>query len=199
MNEHSKKPLTPIYLTYHCICLIVFASTLDLLDLPSSSHTSKSNSLKSSIMDSDVADDSWLCGTCDGAVNWSHKGLACNTCGQWFHAHCQSLDTQLYEHQAEVGEDVSWHCAICGSPNSQTALDLHGVTLSVTTPTTSSLRISETHSNVNDRTDASVSGTVGTPNKTFSGRPLHMSTPTKAYRQNKQKKKVYWKSRSKAR
>ena len=69
---------------------------------------------------------SWICGTCDLAVSWGSIGMACNQCGQWFHGHCQSIDT-IYYH--ELGQDVDkpWYCAVCGSPNSQTVFDLHGV------------------------------------------------------------------------
>ena len=63
---------------------------------------------------------SWLCGTCDCTVGWGTKGVACNNCGQWFHAHCQSIDTRCYENLEELGEQVPWFCAVCESPNSKT-------------------------------------------------------------------------------
>ena len=38
--------------------------------------------------------------------------MACNNCGQWFHAHCQSINTRCYKNLEELGEEVPWFCAI---------------------------------------------------------------------------------------
>ena len=64
------------------------------------------------------------CGTCDNTVKWADKGTECETCGQWYHAHCQSIGTQSY---VELDDSqVHWHCIICGNNNySSIAFDLH--------------------------------------------------------------------------
>jgi len=35
------------------------------------------------------------CGTCDKPVTWDDRGIVCDTCNKWYHAHCQSSDTHL--------------------------------------------------------------------------------------------------------
>ena len=111
---------------------------------------------------------SWICGTCNLAVSWGSIGVACNQCGQWFHGHCQSIDT-IYNH--ELGQDVDkpWYCAICGSPNSQTVFDLHGVDW---TPSTFS--------------DLSLNASCTTPTD-LQFQPQHSSTLTRASQQDKWK------------
>ena len=113
---------------------------------------------------------SWLCGTCDCTVNWSDKGLACNMCGQWYHAHCQSINTTLYEHHEVLGEDESWYCAICGNPNSRTVFDLHGVEWN------STFSLPDISDNCTTPTDINIE------------KPIHRSTPTRASQQDKWKK-----------
>ena len=111
---------------------------------------------------------SWICGTCDLEVSWNDRGVVCDNCGQWFHGKCQSIDSLKYEMLNDTSEE--WFCAICGSPNSKTAYDLHGVDLSV-----SSLHAAD-----------STFGSHSTPTeKNF--RPDHASTPTRASQQNKWK------------
>ena len=39
----------------------------------------------------------YLCGTCDKAVNWSQRGIVCDTCQQWFHVSCQSMTSSTYK------------------------------------------------------------------------------------------------------
>ena len=66
------------------------------------------------------------CGICDNLVSWSEKGVACETCGKWFHAACQSIGSQSYQNLEN--SDVLWFCDICGNNNySLTMFDLHGV------------------------------------------------------------------------
>ncbi|KAI8495881.1 hypothetical protein Bbelb_262970 [Branchiostoma belcheri] len=117
---------------------------------------------------------SWMCGTCDRTVGWDDRGLACDTCGQWFHAHCQSMDTELYQHHEDLGDNVSWHCAICGNPNSKTVFDLYGVE--------QESQSGMTHS------DASINS-CSTPTELQMKRPLHSSTPTRINQQDKQMKR----------
>ena len=113
------------------------------------------------------AHSSLLCGTCDCPVNWSHKGLACNMCGQWYHAHCQSINTALYEQHGELGEDEPWHCVICGNPNSRTIFDLHSMEWS------------------SSFSPPDVSDSCTTPTDINIDKPMHRSTPTRASQQDK--------------
>ena len=53
------------------------------------------------------------CGTCDKAVTWDDRGIVCDTCNQWYHAHCQSIDTKYYlEHVNDSA--IAWDCIVCG-------------------------------------------------------------------------------------
>ena len=103
------------------------------------------------------------CGTCDVTVSWSERGVACDTCGIWYHTRCQSIPTQSYE---RLQEDISWHCAICGGINGVTTFDLYGV----------------------DWSDTSTSflgdSSCTTPTET-TFKPGHSSTPSRASQQNK--------------
>ena len=109
---------------------------------------------------------SWICGTCDLQVHWSDRGLACDQCGQWFHGQCQSIDTKHYDSLANCSKEP-WYCAVCGSPNSITAFDLHGVDWS-------------------DSPFPDLPNSCGTPtDQNF--RPFHASTPTRANQQDKSK------------
>ena len=66
------------------------------------------------------------CGNCDHLVSWSEKGVACETCGKWYHAGCLSIGSKSY--QELCASDVIWHCDLCGKDNySMTMFDLHGV------------------------------------------------------------------------
>lgn len=59
------------------------------------------------------------CGTCDNPVTWDDKGIVCDTCNQWYHAHCQSMDTKYYlQHVENTG--IAWDCITCGCPNYST-------------------------------------------------------------------------------
>ena len=100
------------------------------------------------------------CGVCDREVSWSHKGINCDTCGLWFHAHCQDIGSRTYSNLGD--EDITWHCVICGNAKrSTTAYDLHGVEQE-----TLELSSHPDHEQF---------------------RPNHSSTPTHVSRQNKQK------------
>ena len=114
---------------------------------------------------------SWLCGTCDCTVSWGTKGVACNNCGQWFHAHCQSIDTRCYQNLEELGEEVPWFCAIYGSPNSKTVYDLHSLE----------------HSSVYSLPELPEDCT--TPTEQHMDRSLHSSTLTRASQQDKWKRR----------
>ena len=101
------------------------------------------------------------CGVCDVDVSWSHRGINCDTCGLWFHAHCQNIGTKTYSDLVQ-DDDNSWHCVICGNAkHSCTAFDLYGV-----------------------EEEQSTISSLPPENST---RPLHASTPTRASRQKNQK------------
>ena len=56
------------------------------------------------------------CGTCDRSVLWTDKGVACESCGLWFHASCQYIGSRTYYNDLN-NSDVTWHCVICGNIN----------------------------------------------------------------------------------
>ena len=107
------------------------------------------------------SNNSAICGNCDHLVSWSERGVACETCGRWFHAACQSINTKSYE---DLGKsDVLWHCEICNNDNySDTMFDLHG--------------IGNTTSNTSQDYNSSI-------NSEFM--PFHSSTPTQESCKNK--------------
>ena len=107
------------------------------------------------------SDNSAICGNCDHLVSWSERGVACETCGRWFHAACQSINTKSYE---DLGKsDVLWHCEICNNDNySYTMFDLHG--------------IGNTTSHTSQDCNSSIDSDF---------RPFHSSTPSQQGRQNK--------------
>ena len=39
----------------------------------------------------------YMCGTCDNSVTWEHRGIACETCDQWFHIDCQNIHSNTYD------------------------------------------------------------------------------------------------------
>ena len=71
-------------------------------------------------------DTRYPCGICDRSVGWDQRGTACESCGQWFHAGCQSINSGSYDLLGR--SDVTWHCVICANANySSVAFDLHGL------------------------------------------------------------------------
>ena len=112
---------------------------------------------------------SWICGTCDLAVHWNDRGLVCDQCGQWFHGQCQSVDTINYGLLSD--SSTQWFCAICGSRNSKTAFDLHGVDW-----TEASLPDSSSVNSCTTLTDLQF-------------QPQHASTPTRSSQQDKWKER----------
>ena len=119
-----------------------------------------STKLIMSCEESNPSSNSNICGACDHAVSWSQRGVACETCGRWYHASCQSINSNSYENLGN--SDVLWFCDLCGNNNySTTFFDLHGTE-------------SELH-NLGD-SDISI-------NSDF--RPYHSSTPSRQGQQNK--------------
>ncbi|KAL8609469.1 hypothetical protein ACOMHN_037991 [Nucella lapillus] len=110
---------------------------------------------------------------CDFTVTWDDKGVLCDNCGLWFHTSCQHISLASYDIMNEsVNADKSWNCDLCGGFNkSQTAFDLYGLDEDGVT------------ANESCSTDMSL------PAESVDFDPLHTSTPSRAARQDKQKKR----------
>ena len=66
------------------------------------------------------------CGTCDITVTWEDRGVACESCGMWYHAACQSIGSASYSNLND--SHISWKCIICDNPNySNISFDLFGI------------------------------------------------------------------------
>ena len=127
-----------------------------------------------SISDHDHSSSSkYPCGTCDCTVTWEDRGVACENCGQWFHAKCQSIGSMSYKNLDD--SNISWRCVICDKANhSNISFDLFDI-----------------ESERANFTKASTNQTVSSPESinfsTF--HPNHASTPTRASKQNKLKRR----------
>ena len=145
---------------------ILFLTSILLSSLDIKSDMPQQNN--SSPLRDSQSETRYPCGTCENSVDFEQQAVACDKCGQWFHLGCQelSMNTQEYE---ELGKNNdSWYCIICNNVNHSTIVfSLHGLTASPTT--NSSLDL-----------DTSTSSTFN---------PLHTSTPTRASRQDKQKRR----------
>jgi hypothetical protein len=64
------------------------------------------------------------CGTCDHPGTWDDRGILCDTCDQWYHIPCQSMDTRFYNEFANDSA-IAWDCIMCGCPNYSTLLLTH--------------------------------------------------------------------------
>ena len=53
----------------------------------------------------------YLCGVCSKAV--IRKGVACDTCDQWYHPKCMGMRDLIYKNLGHA----SWHCCNCALPN----------------------------------------------------------------------------------
>ena len=105
----------------------------------------------------------YICGTCDATVTSFHHGVVCEGCGQWFHAHCQSIDDSSYNHLGDP--DVIWRCLICDCAHySTTAFDLQ-----------------EVHNSSFLSFGDSV---IQSPGLSAAPKPLHASTPTRLNHQH---------------
>ena len=132
-------------------------------DRSSSPATSQSRSLSAQ------THSSWICGTCDLAVHQNDgRGLVCDQCGQWFHGQCQSVETISYGLLSD--SSTQRFCAICGSRNSKTAFDLHGVDWTEASLPDSSLNSCTTPTDLQFQ-------------------PQHASTPTRSSQQDKWKER----------
>ena len=105
------------------------------------------------------------CGNCDHLVSWSEKGVACETCGKWYHAKCQSIGTISY--QDLNASDALWFCDLCKNHNySKTMFDLYGVD-------------QENSESSQDTSQSSI------PSLNGHFTPGHVSTPTRQSTKNK--------------
>ena len=117
----------------------------------------------------DDPDSRYPCGACDRSVIWDQRGVACESCGQWFHAECQHIDSGSSDLLGR--SDVTWHCVVCANANYSTiTFDLHGIAQDTIHPS----QVSEIISPNNSK--ASISSPFN---------PLHTSTPSRASKQDK--------------
>ncbi len=74
-----------------------------------------------------VNDTIYPCGTCDKPVIDGERGIVCDTCSQWYHTSCQSMDTALYQaHQND--QAMAWDCIICNCFNYTTSFSSQATT-----------------------------------------------------------------------
>ena len=74
------------------------------------------------------------CGTCEASVNRGDRAVACETCGLWYHAVCQSIKSPSYSKLMFDDSDIAWHLWICGNHNYSSVLfDLHEIKINTTT------------------------------------------------------------------
>ena len=58
----------------------------------------------------------FCCGSCKEEVSDSHAAVECDSCLQWYHAHCQNISTSQYAVYASL-ESFSWLSELWFSPN----------------------------------------------------------------------------------
>ena len=59
------------------------------------------------------------CGTCDQPVTWQERGIVSDTCNQWYHISCESMQTKSYLEHANDSA-IAWDCIMCNCPNYST-------------------------------------------------------------------------------
>ncbi|XP_070212599.1 uncharacterized protein [Littorina saxatilis] len=152
--------LSPVPLLLLAATIFLTTSNLHWAQLPHGLSVIMSAHQPSNTCQSNTSND--LCGVCDLTVNWSHRGITCDSCGIWFHVQCQRIGTRTYSNLGD--EDITWHCVVCGNANhSSTAYDLHGV-----------------------EQEFGLSS-ASLPPSSDGFKPLHSSTPTRSSQQNKRK------------
>ena len=75
-------------------------------------HLAK-NDLQAGNMDSMVE---YPCGICKEEVCDSHAAVQCDSCMQWYHAHCHNISPSQYAAYVSF-ERFSWLCLNCGFSN----------------------------------------------------------------------------------
>ena len=58
-------------------------------------------------------------GTCDQPVTWQERGIVSDTCNQWYHISCQSMQTKSYLEHANDSA-IALDCVMCNCPNYST-------------------------------------------------------------------------------
>ena len=131
-----------------------------------SNHTTQQNDYPRPTQTADSSDETrYPCGACDISVKWDQRAVACESCGQWFHLHCQDPDMNSTEYEDLGKSDATWHCVVCANANySPVAYDLFGLN--------TSQNVSRTHS-------------TSSFSSIFGFEPTQSSTPTRASKQNK--------------
>ena len=168
--------------THQTIDMHLLFLLLILLNMPTHTENSPQDSAGKLRLDISGDESNCPCGTCDRPVTWSHHGLACGTCGQWYHAHCQSVGDETYGTLA--APELSWNCATCHTVNhSRYAYDLHGLDLDACpaphTPVPACVTTStctNSYATYSSLHDPSISPSHNHGN---AFKPYHTSTPTK--------------------
>ena len=141
LNLRAADTVTECSPRYQCQSLPLSSPTTRDLLAVSIQLQPKMDSKQNPSINSDAS--RYNCGTCDRTVSWDQKGVACESCGLWYHASCQSIGG--YSYDVLGASDITWHCVVCGNPNySNIAFDLHSLcyetssepSLSTTTDTT---------------------------------------------------------------
>jgi hypothetical protein len=60
------------------------------------------------------------CQTCNKAVTWRQRAVACDNCNLWYHTNCMGMNSAIYK--ALEPSNASWTCCQCGIPNFSTSL-----------------------------------------------------------------------------
>ena len=116
------------------------------------------------------------CGTCDITVTWKDRGVACESCGMWFHAACQSIGSASYSNLND--SNISWKCIICDNPNySNISFDLFGIETEIV----SQISPSKTTESIDISLDP-----ISPISRSSNFIPNHASTPSTASKPNKQ-------------
>ena len=56
------------------------------------------------------------CQICEKAVRKNQKGVACDSCDQWYHTKCMGMGSAIYRAISD-NPSISWECVTCGMPN----------------------------------------------------------------------------------
>ena len=179
LNHHSLtvivNNLDPSYLT-QCVILDTIRAQLMQKHKLSCSHNSMYLSLLLILVSNDVnpnagptnqIDDATIypCGTCDNPVTWNERGIVCDTCNQWYHKSCQSMNTKIYtEHVNDSA--IAWDCIMCNCPNYSTFC--YSLVFSTS-----------------NKFEALADSTINSITEDI--RPIHVSTPERKKRNSNQK------------
>ena len=61
------------------------------------------------------------CNICKAACLWGERAICCDSCNEWYHVKCMSMNTVCYETLAQHSS-LSWICCSCGLPNFASSL-----------------------------------------------------------------------------